>query len=1472
MVCCVLPLVLFINAVDGLAGAEPAVFATTGLLSSIGSADPSERRPVLILNSYRRGTRYTELQESAIYKVLKSKPGIRTRIFRDYLDLPEGREAEFFSAYAQILRHRYHRTGFDLIVTTDTPAFRFMLEQGEEIFPGVPVVFSGLTQFELLEQLAGRSFTGVMEAVDVSATLELIQTVQPHVTQVHLIADDSKLSRRLVEAAREAIGKDDAESGMQAAIVNYVWHEDTEIPELLNRVATLPPDSAILFLTDFGPEGVALNAQDTTMWRVVHAASVPAYGLYDAHLSLELLGGVFISAEAQGRAAGDLALRILKGERAGSIPVITRSPNVAMFNWNAMRRWGIRESDLPSGSEIHYREATLLERHFWKIVAGTLASVFLVAMVSALIANHVHRRRAEKKLSARQVLLREIISSVPHAIFWKDENSVYQGCNIQFARAVGLESPDDVVGRTDFDLHTDREFAERYRATDREVLANPGAPLQFEEPNRRKDGTLQTVLGSKIALCDASGRVNGVLGVFTDITSMKEEERRLRERDARLELLTEIATSITSNLPVEEIITRTVHRVAAAFPYLRISYSTVDEGRRLRIVTSSQPAGWPSIEGMTLDLSDASAYLDILRSGRPVKVRDMLSEPSEVPCRLPIDANVTRAFFDVPVRHTRGLVGVLCMCTHSPHNWTEFETTTLESIAGYLSVAIQESVARSEAMTALASLNESEARFLAFMDNCPSVAFLKHADGRYVYANPTLEGLSGKSTREMEGKLDSELWPPASAAQFREHDLIVLRSGKPEIMEETLHTPDGPRSYISYKFPFRDAAGREYVGGMAVEITALRAAERALRESEQLLRQVVDSIDNLFWMSSPDKQEVYYVSPQYERIVGRSREDLYQRPLDWLEAIIPEDRERIIHKLPTQRDGSYEQEYRIRRPDGTIRWIRDRAFPIKNEEGEVTRIAGIAEDITERKAAEDAARKLLAFRESIIHTVAEGICVHYPIPEAPYQRFTVWNDRMCEITGYTKEEINRLGWLQAVYPDPDVRSKAHARMFGTHEGRHLRSEEWTITRRDGAERIVEISTSAVETDEGIAATMAVMHDVTMRIRAERAIEEARKNLERRVQERTAELSESEERFQKLSDAAFEGIVIHENGRIIAANRALADMFGYDLNDLVGMTRTELIAPVSEASAVHRGQRVSSLLDEDVREGVGTRRNGSVFPIELRGRWVPYQGRLVNVTAVRDMSEQRRAEEEKERHQAALAHALRQITLGELASGLAHELNQPLAAIASYIGAAMRRLDEKTDLPPEALEEINLAAEQGERASQIIRRMRQFARKSETNVTPVSINAIIVNALKLVEADIMDSGVQLVSRLKDGLPLVDADAIQIEQVVINLVRNSCDALRTASRNDGRIEVSTDWTDDRIKVVVSDNGPGLESQIADRLFDAFSTTKSGGLGLGLSISRGIIESHGGRIGYIQPPNGGAEFEIELPVSKTARVGSF
>src|SRR5262249_39226767 len=175
----------------------------------------------------------------------------------------------------------------------------------------------------------------------------------------------------------------------------------------------------------------------------------------------------------------------------------------------------------------------------------------------------------------------------------------------------------------------------------------------------------------------------------------------------------------------------------------------------------------------------------------------------------------------------------------------------------------------------------------------------------------------------------------------------------------------------------------------------LTAQNEALRLSEERFRQLAENIHEVFWMTDPDKNRIIYVSPGYERIWGQSCEGLYASPRSWIEAIHPDDQGRVVAALPSQRAGQYDQVYRILRPDGTVRWIHDRGFPIRNEESEIYRIAGIAEDITERKMAEQRLMSAEANYRGIFENAVEGM-----FQTTPAGRFLSANPALARILGY----------------------------------------------------------------------------------------------------------------------------------------------------------------------------------------------------------------------------------------------------------------------------------------------------------------------------------------------------------------------------------------------------------------------------------------------------------------------------------------
>lgn len=259
----------------------------------------------------------------------------------------------------------------------------------------------------------------------------------------------------------------------------------------------------------------------------------------------------------------------------------------------------------------------------------------------------------------------------------------------------------------------------------------------------------------------------------------------------------------------------------------------------------------------------------------------------------------------------------------------------------------------------------------------------------------------------------------------------------------------------------------------------------------------------------------------------------------------------------------------------------------------------------------------------------------------------------------------------------------------------------------------------------------------------------------------------------------------------------------------------------------------------------------------------------NAELERAAAERHRAEAEARERRAELAHVHRLNTMGEMASGFAHELNQPLAAVVNYARGAVRRLKQNAVEPGELLAVLEQVAAQAERAATIVRRIRAFIRKEEPRHAALDFNKIIVETAGLMTAEAERGGVRLILDLANPLPRVHADAVQLEQVIVNLVRNAVEAMVEASSPVREITLRTlRSADGAVEIAVEDTGPGLPQIGRERLFDPFFTTKADGLGLGLSISQSIVEAHGGQLTAAPSPGGGAGFRFTLPVAGEAR----
>ena len=375
--------------------------------------------------------------------------------------------------------------------------------------------------------------------------------------------------------------------------------------------------------------------------------------------------------------------------------------------------------------------------------------------------------------------------------------------------------------------------------------------------------------------------------------------------------------------------------------------------------------------------------------------------------------------------------------------------------------------------------------------------------------------------------------------------------------------------------------------------------------------------------------------------------------------------------------------------------------------------------------------------------------------------------------------------------------------------------------------------------------------------------------------KTAEqaLRDSELRLRSTLDTVPDGIiVINERGAIQSFSGAAERLFGYAAGEVIGRNVAMLMpSPYKEAH--------DSYLDRYLRTGehhiigigrvvVGLRKSGETFPMELQVGEFAAGPRRFFTGFVRDLTEQQEAKRRIHDLQAELLHASRLSVMGQMASTLAHELNQPLTAVVNYLEAARHLLKGAPDAPPRVDDLIGRAVTQAERAGGVIRQLRQFISTGETERRRESLNALVEEALALALVGARQSGVRVSLDLDPALSPVRVDKVQLQQVVLNLVRNAVEAMEAGSRRELTIATHIKPADpigatDIAEITITDTGPGIAPEVAARLFQPFVTTKAGGMGLGLSICREIVEAHDGGLTAAPNPDGGTVFRLTLPM---------
>jgi len=756
-------------------------------------------------------------------------------------------------------------------------------------------------------------------------------------------------------------------------------------------------------------------------------------------------------------------------------------------------------------------------------------------------------------------------------------------------------------------------------------------------------------------------------------------------------------------------------------------------------------------------------------------------------------------------------------------------------------------------MAAEAALRTQEERYRALIEASSAVVWRASPDGSIIDTS------SGWDTfrNETLSIFKDDAWMGATHPDDRERVtsawLENLASETAGVYEYRIKTHEGSYKWVLMRaVPLRGSDGtlQEWVGTVT-DIHHQKSAAERLRRSEERYRALIEASAAIVWRATTEGSitEIW----GWETLSGQAKEQY--TGYGFLAAIHPDDREEFVAQWRNTRlaeePGVFEA--RVRRLDGSYRWMLARAVPLLNEDGTVQEWVGTVTDIHDQRQAEMRIRSSEERLRLAIETTALGIW-DQDLVTGRHQ----WTPEALQILGLSLDvTINSGVILDCVHPDDRDRME---RIFYNEEANDSPAYSGTF-------RIIQLGTASLrwvnvtgrtlvdETGRAVR-KIGTIQDITERKLAENALRSSEERL------RTSE-AHLRSILETVPDAM---VVADENGLIRSFSATAVRMFGYRPEEVVG-TNVKFLMPLPYREQ-HDGyiRRYRETGERRIigsgRVAVAQRKDGSTFPMEVQVGEMESGGQRFFTAFIRDLTERQRTETRMQELQSELAYMSRFTALGEMGSTLAHEINQPLTAITSYLkGCGLILANMEGDEISLIKHAVNEASEEALRAGEVIRQLREFVARGGSEFQIEGLQRLVeeVSALALVGAKEKDVKVEF--DFPSENPLVFVNRVQIQQVLLNLIRNAIEAMQDVARRDLVIRAKAIHDGHMVQISVQDSGPGIHPEILKNLFKPFTTTKQNGMGVGLSISRTIVEAHGGKIWADSTPGEGTTFHFTL-----------
>ncbi|MEQ8162989.1 MAG: ABC transporter substrate binding protein [Smithellaceae bacterium] len=544
------------------------LIAASASSSFVTSAFAEAKKNILILNSYHQDYKWTNDETRGVVEAL-APVNDKIKIYIEYMGTKWVSGDQYFEELNRMLKFKYQNIRFDVIVLSDNDALNFLVKYRDGIFDRVPTVFCGINYFQDDDLKGQPLYTGTNETADIKTNLETILRLHPATKKIVVINDTTTTGKRIKTELMKVIP-------VFQDRVRFEFLEDIEMEKLLEKIKNLPPDNVVFYTLFFLDKTGRFYEYDESIQLISQRAKVPVYGTWDFSLGHGIIGGMLTSGYDQGKSAGEMALRILKGEKIGNIPVVRKSPNRYMFDYQQMKRFGIKPSALPPDSVIINKPVSFYAVHK-SLVWGTLAGIIgLIFVVIVLLFNIRQRKKAQKALreahdelenrvrertselvdsnnqlvneiaerKQAEALLKEseekyhkFFSTSRDCVFITSKDGNWIDLNEAAVEIFGYSSREELMQMKIPDLYVNPEE----RAKHLIIITKQGYTKEFPVDLCRKDGMVIHTLITSAARYDAEGNLIGFQGTIRDITERKKAEEALLESELKFKSFAEYA-------------------------------------------------------------------------------------------------------------------------------------------------------------------------------------------------------------------------------------------------------------------------------------------------------------------------------------------------------------------------------------------------------------------------------------------------------------------------------------------------------------------------------------------------------------------------------------------------------------------------------------------------------------------------------------------------------------------------------------------------------------------------------------------------------------------------------------------------------------------------------------------------------------------------------------------------------------------